>query len=132
MVRRRPCAVSNHEENSCLHPSRRGEDAAPQDEEKCRAISIQNKPALIIVEQHPADRSKTDDDRRRDRPSANADGADGLPRTFILGDLAVAQFVFLVRVVHRPALPVSVKLARFAFSTRRLTHIAAVVDGRLD
>src|SRR5258708_34001884 len=29
MVRRRPCAVSNHE---VAHPSRRGEDAAPQDE----------------------------------------------------------------------------------------------------
>src|SRR6202158_5991899 len=31
MVRRRPCAVSNHEA-ICCHPSRRGEDAAPQDE----------------------------------------------------------------------------------------------------
>src|SRR6267154_976131 len=31
MVRRRTCAVSNHETLS-LHPSRRGEDAAPQDE----------------------------------------------------------------------------------------------------
>jgi hypothetical protein len=33
MVRRRPCAVSNHEVKIGPHPSRRGEDAAPQDEE---------------------------------------------------------------------------------------------------
>src|SRR5882757_4505615 len=31
MVRRRSCAVSNHE--VAAHPSRRGEDAAPQDED---------------------------------------------------------------------------------------------------
>src|SRR6266481_1883991 len=31
MVRRRACAVSNHEA-AITHPSRRGEDAAPQDE----------------------------------------------------------------------------------------------------
>jgi putative endonuclease len=33
MVRRRACAVSNHEAPPWPHPSRRGEDAAPQDEE---------------------------------------------------------------------------------------------------
>src|ERR1700719_3505417 len=82
------------------------------------------------MEQHPADRGKPDHDRGRDRPSADADGADGLPRAFVLGDLAVAQFVFLVRVVHRPALPVSVKLVRLASSARKLAYIAAVVDAR--
>src|SRR6267142_814779 len=38
MVRRRSCAVSNHEAtthySSFTHPSRRGEDAAPQDEDR--------------------------------------------------------------------------------------------------
>jgi hypothetical protein len=33
MVRRRVSAVSNHEATVRPHPSRRGEDAAPQDEE---------------------------------------------------------------------------------------------------
>src|SRR5439155_17398019 len=32
MVRRRASAVSNHEATMRAHPSRRGEDAAPQDE----------------------------------------------------------------------------------------------------
>src|SRR5260370_652533 len=32
MVRRRTCAVSNHEATMRPHPSRRGEDTAPQDE----------------------------------------------------------------------------------------------------
>jgi uncharacterized membrane protein YfcA len=32
MVRRRSCAVSNHEANVRIHPSRRGQEAAPQDQ----------------------------------------------------------------------------------------------------
>jgi hypothetical protein len=39
MVRRRVSAVSNHEATASSHPSRRGEDAAPQDEERDRKIS---------------------------------------------------------------------------------------------
>jgi hypothetical protein len=37
MVRRRVSAVSNHEATIGPHPSRRGEDAAPQDGERERA-----------------------------------------------------------------------------------------------
>jgi hypothetical protein len=33
-VRRRACAVSNHELRLWLHPSRCGEEAAPQDEDR--------------------------------------------------------------------------------------------------
>ena len=47
--------------------------------------------ALAVVQQHPADRREADDDGDRDRPSADADGADGLPIALILGDLAIAH-----------------------------------------
>src|ERR1700738_2002089 len=64
--------------------------------------SIRNKSALTVADQHhPADGGKPDDDRNRDRPYADADVADGLPFGFVVGDLAIAQLVLLVRVAHR-------------------------------
>src|SRR5450755_108627 len=64
--------------------------------------SMRNKSALAVADQHhPADGSKPDDDRHRDRPYADADVADGLPVGFVVGDLAIAQLGVLVRVAHR-------------------------------
>src|SRR5450631_2916412 len=64
--------------------------------------SMRNESALTVADQHnPADGGKPDDDRSRDRPYADADVADGLPFGFVVGDLAIAQLVLLVRVAHR-------------------------------
>src|SRR5215813_542813 len=49
-----------------------------------------------------ADRDHADDDRKRDRPAADADVADGLTRSLVLGDLAIALLVLLVGRTHRP------------------------------
>src|SRR6266849_3263654 len=64
--------------------------------------SMRNKSALAVADQHhPADGSKPDDDRNRDRPYADADVADGLPFGFVVGDLAIAKLGLFVRVAHR-------------------------------
>src|ERR1700704_3225044 len=54
MVRRRSCAVSNHEDNG-RHPSRRGQEAAPQDEDRvcgksdvARAKGVTRMPEITV------------------------------------------------------------------------------------
>src|ERR1700709_801312 len=49
MVRRRACAVSNHETASRGHPSRRGEDAAPQDEEEGSAMTFDDVRTIALA-----------------------------------------------------------------------------------
>src|SRR5258707_13416414 len=46
MVRRRACAVSNHEDKDLSHPSRRGQEAAPQDE----AVHVRDKSSQLRYE----------------------------------------------------------------------------------
>jgi hypothetical protein len=51
MVRRRSCAVSNHEVAVLPHPSRRGENAAPQDEDRAPNPGIKKadpRPAVFL------------------------------------------------------------------------------------
>jgi hypothetical protein len=55
---------------------------------------------LVIVDQHPSKSREPDHDGDRNCPPADADIADGLPRTFILGDLAIALLAFPGRVGH--------------------------------
>src|SRR5665213_1603129 len=80
------------------------------------------------MQHHPADRGKSDNDGYRDRPGRDADVAGGLPLGFVLGDLADARLV-LVRVIHRPPLPVRGAI-RPAPHRQRLPYAPAVVDGR--
>src|ERR1700730_13199121 len=50
--------------------------------------------ALVVVDQHPADGGEPDDDSERDRPSADADVADGSPFGFVLRDFTIPLLVF--------------------------------------
>src|SRR6186997_3294714 len=53
MVRRRSCAVSNHEATMRPHPSRRGESAAPQDEgEQASLRGARKAPTRNLARQH--------------------------------------------------------------------------------
>src|ERR1700726_3741027 len=74
--------------------------------------AFQSKPALAVVDQHPADGGKPDDDGSGNRPTADADVADGLPFGFILRDLAISCLGVLVLIAHRP-LPTSTSTSRF-------------------
>jgi len=65
------------------------------------------------VQQHPADRGEADDDGDRDRPSADADVADGLPLGFVLRDSRLrALSSFPVSFTARPPV-VKVRLLKF-------------------
>src|SRR5580700_304568 len=83
--------------------------------------------ALAVVEQHPADGRKADEDGHRDRPSADADVAGGLPRALVLGDLAIARLGILVRVAHRLIPHHGIEL--HGCSRHILDHDPAGVDG---
>jgi hypothetical protein len=49
MVRRRVSAVSNHEATLRLHPSKRGQDAAPRDEGNIRLVDNMADTGNIVV-----------------------------------------------------------------------------------
>src|SRR6476620_4560527 len=63
MVRRRSCAVSNHEATMGRHPSRRGEDAAPQDEGLRFSKAIMTVPATFVIDA-PGDAARAAELRR--------------------------------------------------------------------
>src|SRR5258707_15285548 len=63
MVRRRSCAVSNHEATMGRHPSRRGEDAAPQDEGLRFSKAVMTVPATFVIDA-PGDAARAVELRR--------------------------------------------------------------------
>src|ERR1700744_6125195 len=72
MARRRPCAVSNHEGEQGPYPSRRGEGAAPQDEDIVVATNLELELLRFIRFPHvqapcPALARETAHGDRRDR-----------------------------------------------------------------
>src|SRR5260370_41101973 len=66
------------------------------------AAAFQARTDLAVVDQHPADGSEADDDGGGNRPTADADVADGLPLGFVLRDLAISCLGVLVLIAHRP------------------------------
>ena len=78
----------------------------------------------MVADQHPGYGRERDDDGNGDRPYADADVADDLPRAFILGDLAIALLIFSARFAHGPhASRVGTR------RTDNLVHVCPVVDG---
>src|SRR5258705_12731955 len=90
------------------------------------AAAFQARTDLAVVDQHPADGSEADDDGGGNRPTADADVADGLPLGFALRDLAISCLGVLVLIAHRPR----PHLQPHASGVPNLAYVPPVVDRR--